>query len=1061
MKNYKQFLKELPSKKVVFAFGRFQPPTIGHELLVKAVQKLAKGADHVIYASHTQDSKKNPLPVDRKVYYLKRMFPGVNFQAAGGNTRTFIEVAKELNKKYKNIVMVAGSDRVPEYKRLLETYNGKEFNFDSIEVVSAGERDPDSDNASGMSGTKMREAAKKGDFNSFKRGLPSSLTSVDSRRLMNEIREGMGLSALKEEVKFQVGNLRENYFQGKIFNIDDIVEENDQVYRIVKRGSNHLLVENEQGDLISKWITDVVISEKEFKKVAKDKETGQPKKYVAGVSGKEKEARDKHFEKNSEKHWDDPTAYKPAPGDDKETKPSQYTKKFKQMYGEETELEEQKVDKHELAGYVVIDGYVFKDSGKQGRSTYGRYTIKDPNYVKDPKEVGMGWRFKKPDFLSFSTMAELKKWLKTQPKKSASDIDAIHKKFAEREKMYHEEFKLSEEALTEMKFTSSDKIKVARIIANALGVSDVEGKSSPTELVNSGLRKLRTKRITPEMQKILDKMLVTARDAGIDFNEKLVPGYKPSNIKEACWDGYKQVGMKKKGNRMVPDCVPEAAVMPGYDEEEAIVITDDANKGLAAKAEKSGISVSILRQVYNRGVAAWRTGHRPGTTPQQWGMARVNSFIVGGKTRHTADADLWKKVRKESVEESKDYTLAQDILQKKDYKKLSDMNKPGDSMTAPDQPDHVRKQKVRKLTEEEESELEKELDQIEGLEDDQLDSIAGELETMDDEELLDLYDDEELEVVDDEGNPIKDEEEITEAISRQERIRRKIRFAKFKTKRQRRAQIALHRYSNQPTINRRARRAAIKALKQRIAKRPLARLSIPEKERLETLVKKRKDLVDRLARRMAPTIRKIEKKRLSHSNFTKEETDPVRKAELILRHAREKETLKTKQKRERKELSREEATPYYKKDSFIKKMSAMAKRERLERERKEKEKQTQTKEEVDLWDEGSVLGEWTMEEWNTISEAEYQGKKVQLNDPFRASDGKHKFYVYVQNDKGNVIKLGFGDPNMEIKRDDPDRRKNFRARHQCDTNPGPKWKARYWSCKMWQGGKSVSDMTKG
>ena len=83
-----------------------------------------------------------------------------------------------------------------------------------------------------------------------------------------------------------------------------------------------------------------------------------------------------------------------------------------------------------------------------------------------------------------------------------------------------------------------------------------------------------------------------------------------------------------------------------------------------------------------------------------------------------------------------------------------------------------------------------------------------------------------------------------------------------------------------------------------------------------------------------------------------------------------------------------------------------------------------------------------------VEQAEYQGRKVKLNDPFRSNDGKKKFYVYVKNEKGNVIKLGFGDPNMEIKRDDPNRRKSFRARHNCD-NPGPKWKARYWSCLLY------------
>lgn len=94
----------------------------------------------------------------------------------------------------------------------------------------------------------------------------------------------------------------------------------------------------------------------------------------------------------------------------------------------------------------------------------------------------------------------------------------------------------------------------------------------------------------------------------------------------------------------------------------------------------------------------------------------------------------------------------------------------------------------------------------------------------------------------------------------------------------------------------------------------------------------------------------------------------------------------------------------------------------------------------------------------TYTEAE----KKTLNKPFRLPSGsKKKFGVYVKNPKGNVVMVKFGDPNMEIKRDDPERRKNFRARHRCDTNPGPKWKARYWSCRMWEGGKSVTEVTKG
>jgi len=259
MKDYRQLIKELPSKTVVMAFGRFNPPTIGHELLVKAVKKLAqqKNADHVIYASRSQDAKKNPLSVDKKVKYLNLMFRNTHFAAANEHVRTFIEAAKELNKKYKNIIMVAGSDRVPEFKRLLTTYNGKEFNYDTIEVISAGERDPDADDATGMSASKMRAIAVKGNYIEFKKGLPSTVRDIDGRRLMNDIREGMGLEPIKEQIILVKNDLREKYFRGEIFNEGDIVESNGEKYTIIKRGSNHLLLKENSGALVSKWIQDV------------------------------------------------------------------------------------------------------------------------------------------------------------------------------------------------------------------------------------------------------------------------------------------------------------------------------------------------------------------------------------------------------------------------------------------------------------------------------------------------------------------------------------------------------------------------------------------------------------------------------------------------------------------------------------------------------------------------------------------------------------------------------------------------------------------------------------
>ena len=254
MKQYRQFLKEMPSKTVVFAFGRFNPMTSGHGLLINVVKKIASTnkADYVIYASKSQDKKKNPLPIDKKIHYLNLMFPGTNFKAANDQERTPIEVAKALNSKYKNLIMIAGSDRISSFESLLNKYNGIEYTYDSIQVVSAGERDPDSDDATGMSGTKMRAFASDGDYTNFKKGLTPSMRDIDGKRLMNDVRLGMGLDVIKENIKIKKDDLRERYINKEIFNIGDIVESNEQRFEIIDRGTNYLTVVDSNGQTSKK-----------------------------------------------------------------------------------------------------------------------------------------------------------------------------------------------------------------------------------------------------------------------------------------------------------------------------------------------------------------------------------------------------------------------------------------------------------------------------------------------------------------------------------------------------------------------------------------------------------------------------------------------------------------------------------------------------------------------------------------------------------------------------------------------------------------------------------------
>ena len=212
MKTYKSFMTEEKGDTAIFTFGRFNPPTLGHEKLVIAVANVARreGGEYFVYPSHTQDPKKNPLDQTTKVRYMKKMFPKHKENIIISTGKNALEVASELQDKgYTNLVMVVGSDRVKDFQNLLDRYNGDEtkahgfYDFDTIKVVSAGERDPDAEGVSGMSASKMRQSAVEGDFKTFRSGIPSSLNDKDTKKMFNDIRKGMRLSVIKEGSKWK------------------------------------------------------------------------------------------------------------------------------------------------------------------------------------------------------------------------------------------------------------------------------------------------------------------------------------------------------------------------------------------------------------------------------------------------------------------------------------------------------------------------------------------------------------------------------------------------------------------------------------------------------------------------------------------------------------------------------------------------------------------------------------------------------------------------------------------------------------------------------------------
>lgn len=186
------------SKPHVFAFGRMNPPTVGHGALVDKVKEVAAAhnAGHSVVLSGSQDPEKNPLSPEEKLKHAQRFFPGTNISVADKSTPTFIHHAKKLHQDgVDHLIMVAGSDRVDEYKKLLDQYNGegpnKQFNFKKIDVVSAGQRDPDAEGVSGMSASKMRGHAGGGKFSEFRKGVPGHVSDDHAREMYNDVRRNM------------------------------------------------------------------------------------------------------------------------------------------------------------------------------------------------------------------------------------------------------------------------------------------------------------------------------------------------------------------------------------------------------------------------------------------------------------------------------------------------------------------------------------------------------------------------------------------------------------------------------------------------------------------------------------------------------------------------------------------------------------------------------------------------------------------------------------------------------------------------------------------------------
>ena len=631
MKTISELLKKNTgrSKPVVFAFGRLNPPTIGHQKLIERVITIAKRVKGlpVLYVSASQDKKKNPLTVKQKVDYLKKLYPrGIKILPAIGSERTFMEILKNrFDKKYTDVYMIAGSDRVAEFKRLIKQYNGKDYNFDTTEVVSAGERDPDATGATGMSASKMREFAMRNDFTSFKQGLIRGTKEKDAMKLFKDLKKGMGVNEAMAPEDDGLRMIRENYHNNEIFNMGDMVENNNNgnVGKIIKRGPNYVQYEMEDGGVEKAWLNEItpannIDTELQVEDVDKKKLVLQKNaKTLKSFSSFEEEI-------NSAKD------VQKKVGKDEQDERDREEKKDKQRKLPIETPGQPKIND--------VDDWTQGPDNAAQIHTQRTFNIKTPGQVRDYAKLVTTRKFQKFEETDLEEKGlwhnihmKRKRGEKMRKKgekgaptpqqmaraKAASedpevrqDPDVKDKKGTQPAKYYAGKMSKSTKSARDAHFKKGTKMDDDNPAAYKPAPGDATGKTKPSKHTIAFKKKF-GEDVEQEIKDIkawseLDETIEQYKDQyGTDYRVKL-----------------------------------DQTVSEMFDE----LLSE--NEGVKKKAAKSGMPYGILMKVYNRGMAAWRTGHRPGTTPQQWGMARVNSFVTKSSgTWGKADSDLAAKVR--------------------------------------------------------------------------------------------------------------------------------------------------------------------------------------------------------------------------------------------------------------------------------------------------------------------------------------------------------------------------------------------------------------------------------
>lgn len=641
--------------------GRMSPLTVGHEAVVNGVKKAAKaqGAGHTVILTGTHDAKKNPLSPEQKLKHAKRAFPKTNIKVSDKSRPTILYHLSDLhNQGVNHLHLHVGSDRADSFHKLIHDYNGKEgkhgyYNFKHITIHKVGDdRDEGSSGVSGASGTKMRQHAVAGNLPEFKKMAPSKMSDAHKEEMYHDVRHGMSVKEASEgypvtaiptrpiptkdarDSKLKKSSLNKLPAPKNTGNIglDSNLGDGKKDFNLLRRRSQKRFLEGydevsgidavdglNRSAVFAPTTTPIKTSRIASKKIKSEGmfaadiangetgESGNPNQSMEGIPTTAKENKVKKFKNVREACW---TGYKQVGVKKKGNKmvpncvPTEEVEPVSEATykGKTVPLNKpMKGDVKKSKVYVDPDG-----DGKAQKVNFGDKKLSIKKNIPARKKSycarsgGQGNLNDKTSANYWSRRA----W-------NCEEVDYPIKEEKKFSAVRHDKSGLPKKYTAGL--TSSEiKAKKAQINRNKkLSDSDPAAyKDMP------GDKRMREKGIP---QSKYTKAYHAKFGEETEMNEKWSQKYKKSI------DCNNPKGFSQRAH-----C--QSLKKEDIDLEETA--------GLADKAKKSGISIGTLQKVYRRGVAAWNSGHRPGTTPQQWGMARVNSYISKGKTYHTADKDL-------------------------------------------------------------------------------------------------------------------------------------------------------------------------------------------------------------------------------------------------------------------------------------------------------------------------------------------------------------------------------------------------------------------------------------